>query len=241
MREWLAGPALYEHMREVSGPRVLLGFSRGKDSIGAALALREHFDEVVPFYMTKLPGISMVKESLAYYERHLFKRKIHVVPHPAFFKMLQGSVFQDYNGFHIISQIPFPRWTFEDVRRYICKLEGLSDATFTTTGVRSADSLARWTAMSRHGPITVSRHTFHPIWDWKKARLLEEITKSGLKLPVDYLIWGRTFDGIGARFMIPLRDNFPDDYKIACAWFPHIPTDILRWERMRAEQAREAA
>ena len=94
----------------------------------------------------------------------------------------------------------------------------------------------RRTVISRHGPITVSKHTFHPIWDWKKARLLEEIERAGLKLPVDYLIWGRTFDGIGARFTIPLRETFPDDYALACAYFPHIPADI---ERMRSEQAQE--
>jgi hypothetical protein len=47
----------------------------------AALAVREHYEEVVPFYMYLIPGLAFVKESLDYCERHLFHRPVVRVPH----------------------------------------------------------------------------------------------------------------------------------------------------------------
>jgi hypothetical protein len=239
MAGWPTGERLYAQVREICGPRIILGFSRGKDAIAAALPLMRYFDEVIPVYYDPLPGLEFVAENIDYFERKLFGRKIHVVPHPNFFRMLKNFVFQDYEGFYIIDQIPFQRWTHEDVRRHVIKLEGLPENTYSATGVRTADSVTRLTALKRNGPITASKHTFHAIWDWKKAQLLDEITRSGVKLPVDYALWGRTLDGIDARFMIPLKRHMPGDYRRACGWFPFIEADIIRYERIRRDQGQE--
>lgn len=236
MAGWPTGDKLYKQIREICGPRVLLGFSRGKDAIGAALPLMQHFDDVVPIYMSLIPGLEFVQESIDYFERKLFKRKVYVVPHPNLFRMLQHWTFQDYEGFHIVNKLPFPRWTYEDVRQHVIEQEGLPKNTYIATGVRTADSVTRLTALRRNGPITSSKHTFHAIYDWKKDQLLGEITKAGIRLPVDYSIWGRTLDGIDARFMLPLRHHLPEDYERACTWFPLIPADIERYERIRAMQ-----
>jgi hypothetical protein len=40
-----------------------------------ALALRDKI-EVIPFHYDDLPGLEFVEESLAYYEKHLFGRRI---------------------------------------------------------------------------------------------------------------------------------------------------------------------
>jgi hypothetical protein len=62
------GQALFGKVKKHNGERALLSFSAGKDALAAALALREHYEEVVPFYMYLVPGLPFVEESLDYYE-----------------------------------------------------------------------------------------------------------------------------------------------------------------------------
>lgn len=245
------GKALFERLFEIQGHRkMILGFSRGKDAIAAAIECMKHCEAVIPvYYETGCPGLEFVRRSLRYYEKHLFKRRIHVVPHPNMLRILKNAVFQDWDGFYIIDMLGidkpngdrvWPKWTHEDVRRWVCKVEKLPMTTFSATGVRAADSVTRRTAIARNGPITTSKHTAHVIWDWNKERMLKEIGDARIKLPFDYAIWGRTFDGIDARFMIPLRDRFPQDYERLKAWFPLLEADCIRYERIRREQAAHA-
>jgi len=234
---WPVGEALFDKIKALQGHnKIILGFSRGKDAVGAALGLLPYFDEVIPVYKALLPDAEFVLQSIRYYERHLFKRKIHVVPHNNTFRQWENFVFQTPSTARIFELIPYPRWNDDEVRRHICKLEGLPFTTYTATGVRAADSVTRRTALMRNGPITVSKHTVHAIWDWNKARLIGAMQEASVKLPIDYRVWGRTLDGVDARFMIPMRERLPRDYELACERFPLIPADILRYERIRKEQ-----
>ena len=58
----------------------LLAFSAGKDAIAAWLAIRPHFERVIPYYLYLVPGLEFVEESLAFYER-FFGAKIARLPH----------------------------------------------------------------------------------------------------------------------------------------------------------------
>jgi len=237
--DWLKGEALANKIKDISGTdKIMLGFSRGKDAIGAAIELKKYFD-VVPVFYEGCPGLKFVADSLAYYERALFQRKIHVVPHPNFFKKLRNYMFQDYYGFYVINEIPFPRWTHDDVHRWVIEKEGLPKTTFIATGVRAADSVTRRTAIAKHGPITLSKRTVHFIWDWNKERLISEMQRANIRLPVDYALWGRTFDGVDARFTIPMKRELPEDYERLKRWFPFADADQVRYCRIRREQGQE--
>ena len=56
------------------------------------------------------------------------------------------------------------------------------------------------------------------------------IKRHGIKLPVDYKLFGRTFDGIDYRFVGPLRKHLPEDFERLRFWFPLIDLEILRRE-----------
>ncbi len=232
------GKELFKRIKDIQGHgRIILAFSRGKDAIAAAAGILDHFDEVIPVYYDPMPGLDLTAESIHYFERKLFGRKIHIVPHPNLFRMLKNYVFQDPFGFFVAINVEWPKWSHELVRQYICRIESLPFGTFQATGVRAADSVTRRTALMKHGPITVSKHTFHCVWDWNKDRVIAEINARGIKLPDDYRIWGRTLDGVDARFMIPLKQHRPDDYARVKAMFPFIDADCIRYERIRADQA----
>ena len=51
---------------------------------------------------------------------------------------------------------------------------------------------------------------FHPYGTGKKADLIDCFRKSGVKLPIDYRIWGRSFDGFDLRFIVPMKNIFRD-------------------------------
>jgi hypothetical protein len=106
---------------------------------------------------------------------------------------------------------------------------GFPQECFVGTGVRSADSLARRAACLKTGGINRKKKHFWPVWDWNIEKTRQEIRASGIKLPVDYKIWGRTFDGFDYRFLKPLKDHFPKDYEKIREFFPLVDLEILRY------------
>ena len=92
-QDWPKGQALIDEYRRRYGETTFLSFSRGKDSIGTALALRDKLN-VVPVCYMDVPGLSFIEESLDYYERHLFKRHILRIAHPKLYDSFRNMLFQ---------------------------------------------------------------------------------------------------------------------------------------------------
>lgn len=72
------------------------------------------------------------------------------------------------------------------------------EATLTAVGVRAADSQNRYTMFKKLGmgaAVNVPSGKFYPVFDWNKEKLLSEIARAGVKLPVNYRVFGKTFDG----------------------------------------------
>jgi hypothetical protein len=210
-------------------PRCMISFSTGKDAIGAHLAIRDHFDEVVPYYLYLVPGLEFVDESLDYYERHLFGRRIIRLPHPSLIRMLNGFVFQPPERCKVIEELDLYEHDYEDIAESIREAEGLPPETMTATGVRAADSPIRYSHFKKRGAINRNKLTFAPVFDWNKERLFGAIQRSGVKLPVDYRLFGRTFDGIDLRFLYPIKQHFPRDYQRILDWFPMADMELFRY------------
>ena len=211
---------------------VILSFSSGKDSIAAWLALRPHFKKIIPVYMWCVPGLEFIEKSLDYYEE-FFETKIHRVPHPSFYRWLNNYVFQPPERWKVIARINFPEPDFDDILKITTVQLGYDSQLWAATGVRAADSPVRRIAVSKYGAINYNRMTFMPIWDWNKERLIGEIQRAKIKLPVDYKWFGRSFDGLDRRFLEPMRKYAPRDYEKVIKWFPLAELDILRADYAR--------
>jgi hypothetical protein len=222
-------------VRQEIGPKSILSFSRGKDSIGAYLAIRDHFEEIVPYHLYLVPGLSFVDESLDYYERHVFRRKIINLPHPSFFRWLNNYTFLPPGYAQVIRSAKLPNFSYLDVFSWVCRIEGLDpEKMLVASGVRAADSPLRRVAFSKHGAISYSQRQYYPVHDWNKARLLSQIDASGIPLPDDYLLFGRSFDGLDYRFLKPLKDQRPADYRRILEFFPLAEAEVHRYERAAA-------
>jgi 3'-phosphoadenosine 5'-phosphosulfate sulfotransferase (PAPS reductase)/FAD synthetase len=221
--------ALNTWVAEQTGGACLLSFSCGKDSIAAWLQLRRFFPRIVPVYMYLVPDLAFVEKSLAYYEQ-VFETKILRLPHPSLYRLLNNLTFQAPENCRTVEEAGLQNFDYDDVFTVAKSVHGLPPDTYTAIGVRATDSLNRWSAIKKYGAVNEKRRTFYPIYDWSKDQLIQAIARAGVKLPVDYRWFGRSFDGIDYRFLRPIKENAPKDYKKILEWFPLAEVELKRMQ-----------
>ena len=211
---------------------VILSFSRGKDSLAAWLALRDDGIEVLPFFMYNPPGLQFINESIEYYENY-FDTEIRQYPHQSLYTQLCDDLWQPPSNINFIVQslvesLENGYQTVNDWARYDF---GLPDA-WVVDGVRAVDSPMRFASAKKYGFLKPKTRTASVVGDWYKRDVMGRINaEPGLKLPVDYEMWGRSYDGTDKRFTEPLKERFPEDYERLKVWFPLLEADQLRWQR----------
>lgn len=229
-----------EVVRAATGhDKALLSFSCGKDSWAAWLSAREDFD-FQPYYLYLVPGLEFVEDYLGYAEQVLGKRIVRL-PHPSFYRWMNEMIFQAPERGPIIDAVDWPNWDYDDMRGAVIEDCGLPEDVWTATGVRAADSPMRRASLIKNQGVNARRRYFYPCWDWKKEQLLAELVRAGIKLPIDYKVFGRSFDGLDLRFLLLIREHFPRDYRTILDWFPLVDMEIARYEfAQRSGQARIA-
>lgn len=205
----------------------LLSFSAGKDSIAAWLELRRYFARIVPVYLYLIPDLEFVNRSLDYYE-DWFETRIIRLPHPSLYRWLNSLMFQAPENIRTIDRAGLPDFDYDDSFAVAMHDAGMPKNTYTAIGVRAVDSLNRWASIKQHGAVNAARRTFFPIYDWRKDRLIDEISRSGVKLPEEYRYFGRSFDGLDYRFLAPIKEHYPDDYARILDWFPLADLELAR-------------
>lgn len=214
---------------KAEGKPVLLQFSCGKDSIATWIALEAAEIEVIPVYMWLVPNLEFINEELDYFEE-VFQTPILYMPHPAFYMYLRNATAQAPERLSLIESMDIPRITFTNTWEAIRESLGAEDL-WLADGVRAADSIVRRASFVRHGVMKEKpSKKVSPIADWLKGEVMDAINKRGVKLPIDYELFGRSFDGLDYRFIKPMKDHLPEDYKVLETWFPLLEADIVRHE-----------
>lgn len=219
------------HIKKEYGDKVMLSFSCGKDSLASWIFLESQGFEVFPVYFYYLiPDLEFVEESLIYYERK-FNKRIQRFPHPTTIQTYGTGIYQ-----HDFYSIKFDKaeynifWGHTDTMKFAKHDLGLTMNTPTAIGLSTANNPTRRIVLSRFGSFNEKELTFYPVFDMKERFLLKLIFSRGIKLPIDYKIWGRSFDGINARFLKGLNKHFPNDYKKIKEAYPLIEIELLKYE-----------
>lgn len=212
------------------GKPVCLAFSCGKDSLATWLALRECGVEVVPAYLYYVPGLVFIEDQLKRYEDY-FQVKIHQYPHPLLFHSLHSAAFQAPHRVPLLAAVDMPEISYEAQWGLIVEDLGLKGS-WVADGVRAGDSIVRRASFVKNGPMKPSSRKVSPIYDWLKGKVMDVITSSKAPLSDDYRVFGRSYDGLDARFSAPLRRNYPADYERILQWYPLVDVDQIRWERL---------
>jgi hypothetical protein len=177
--------------------------------------------------MYLVPDLEFVEASLRYYEK-FFGQHIIRVPHPSLYRTLNNYVFQPPERVAFIQSCRLPNFTYDDISMLIGKQHGLA-APFTASGVRAADSPNRRSSIMKHSPVTWKRRYFYPIWDMKIDGLVSLLGKNKIKLPIDYRIFGRSFDGVDHRFLSVIKKEFPKDFATILEWYPLAEMELMRY------------
>lgn len=207
---------------------IILCFSCGKDSLATWIALEEAGIDFTPVYLWYVPHLKFIEDELLYFESTLGK-KIHTYPHPSFYRWINSLVAQAPERIRVIEAAKLPEPSYEQLWELVRDDLNLPNA-WLADGVRASDSIVRRASFVKHGVIKEHSHKVSPIADWLKGEVYSAIERRGIKLPIDYDIWGRSFDGLDYRFIAPMRDKLPEDFSLLKEWFPLIEADIVRNE-----------
>jgi 3'-phosphoadenosine 5'-phosphosulfate sulfotransferase (PAPS reductase)/FAD synthetase len=144
--------------------------------------------------------------------------------------MLNNLLFQTPERCHIIEGSKLKGYNydqaFDEVKRH---LEIPADV-FVALGTRRCDSLVRMISIKKWGALNPKRKTFMPIFDWNSEDIFKSIESAGIELPIDYKLFGRSFDGIDYRYLKPIMRELPRDYERILKWFPLVELEIKRQE-----------
>lgn len=206
---------------------VMLSFSCGKDSIATWLSIKPFFRRIIPVYLYVVPGVEFVERSLRYYE-DVFEAHIIRAPQPWLYRALREYVYQPPQHCPVLETARLPKFNRDKLFALIAEDCGLTQPAWTAVGILARDSINRRFAIAKSGAINKKRKTFYPICDWKKSQVVNIIRGSELKLPVDYRLFGRPFDGISYEYLAQIQKHFPDDYQRILEFFPLADMDIFR-------------
>ena len=206
----------------------VLSFSMGKDSIAGWIQMQKYFTKVYPVFLYMAPKLEFQEEQIRYYEKTLGIR-IQRFPNPNFYRQLNCNMFQSPENLDVIWDENLYEASYDDIFS-LAKMDlGISQETYVGVGNRMSDSLNRRTSIIRYGLENKKRKQFFPVFDWTNDEVVSEIRKSGIRLPVDYQIWGRSFDGWDYRFLHGLKEHFPVDFQKVKEIFPLIDLELLRY------------
>ncbi|MGQ0774568.1 MAG: hypothetical protein ACT4NY_09145 [Pseudonocardiales bacterium] len=209
---------------------VLLGLSFGKDSLASFERLRRHWPvhAICGYSLYSIPGLEFQRRQVTYYREALGIRVLSF-PHASAYRLIAHSVFQPPSHLPVIIAHAFPPVDYGMI--YSVAADGARfdpDTTWVATGIRAADSPIRRVGIMSRGPYDLSRRVFFPVWDYRKPDVLAALDRLGVPLPVDYRLFGRTFDGCDYRFVKPLAEHFPEDYERLRRWMPLVDVEFLR-------------
>ncbi|WP_084165856.1 phosphoadenosine phosphosulfate reductase domain-containing protein [Dyadobacter crusticola] len=220
---------LCKRIAKQSGGIGVLSFSMGKDSIAGWIQMQKHFTKVYPVFLYMAPGLEFQRVQIEYYEKTLGIR-IQQFPNPSLYRQLNCFMYQSPGNLDAIYDADLYEAGYDDIFS-LAKMDlGISQDTYVAVGNRMSDSLNRRTSIIRFGPENKKRKQFFPVFDWTNEEVVNEIRASGIRLPVDYQIWGRSFDGWDFRFLAGLKEHFPGDFQKVKEIFPLIDLELKRYE-----------
>lgn len=224
---------------ELGGRPAVLSMSFGKDSLAAAVACRRAGIRLTYVHTYVVPPdeegrlMPLVEEDRRLVEHHLGCR-VHMYPGRCIYAWIGRGIYcpPERLGLYEAARLPEP--THEQIWQLILDDLGLPRTTPIIDGVRCADSLPRRASMSMTGPDRTTRgiRRVSAVWDWLNMEIYQAIAEEGIPLPADYRLFGRSFDGIDARFTWPLREHRPADYRHILDWFPLAEADLIRHESL---------
>lgn len=203
--------------------KIILSFSRGKDSLALWLYLKELNEyEIIPVYYYIYPKLDFQDKYIAYIE-DVFKTKINIYPSERYISYIMGGNFLSPRGYEFQSWLPIYNYSKDEWDHYLLNKY---NAEFVAVGMKKSDSIRR--RMMKETAIKK-----YPINDLKDSDVIDIIKKHNIKLPIDYIVWGSSLDGYTAKWTIPFKEKLPEEFEKAKIYMPLLEVDIKRYENIK--------
>ena len=152
--------------------------------------------------------------------------------------MMATKIFQPPTRVDAINATWWESFDRDDVARIFAEDNGLDPSQWVAIGNRITDNLVRRMAYKKYGAINEKRRTFWPVFDMSNEEMRQLFRASGVRLTVDYEMFGRSFDGLNVRYLLPIKKRFPRDYQKILEWFPMADIEVFRYERNQLRHKR---
>lgn len=206
----------------------ILHFSTGADSIASYLRLREAGIEPILVYKYFIKDLPMVNNFLDYFQKKFNIKKIYQFPHPLWAEMLGKVQFQkpSYNFHKFLNEV----WQLRcfDKEAFDMHLSNCFDDknTIYHFGLRYTDGIRRFEHLKNNG--VMFQNKFYPVAPFKIGDIKAILNKYDCKLPIEYSLWGISFESPRAWNLPLIKDNCPETYKKILEWFPLVYYEIYR-------------
>ena len=202
----------------------VLAFSCGADSVASLVRMQQWGMKPELLYLYFIPDLPMVESYLRYVEDKIGQR-VHRLPSKLAMEYLVNGVLQkpgigEWIYKHCAkSDIGIPDST--DINEYF--LECFPENTHVAVGLRVSDGIFRARKLKEQGVIHPGRPEWYPVADCFQSDIVRIIENAGWKLPVDYRLFGRSFESIRHWSAPPIRERCPRTWKRICEVFPMAP------------------
>lgn len=198
----------------------VLHFSTGADSVACFLKLRENGIEPILIYQYFIKDLPMVKNYIDYFENK-FNVHVHQFPSSLWAEHYDKAFYQLPIAYRIkfqndIEQYGLWRYDKEFFRDNITKSMG-GDVVFHL-GLRYTDGVFRYKHLMKNGVYFENK--FYPIASYQVCDIQSILKKYDCKLPIEYKLWGISFESPRAFNINLIKENCPETYKMIREKFP---------------------
>lgn len=211
----------------LKGKTNILHFSTGADSVASFLRLREAGIEPILIYKYFIPNLKMVDNYIDYFQNK-FNVRVYQLPSPLFFEMFGSIQFQKptlkvkklYDNFAFLRGVD--KKVFDRVLGDIF----IGKNTIYHYGLRYTDGIRRFEHLKKNGVMFENK--FYPIASFKIGDIQAILKKYNCKLPIEYSLWGISFESPRAWNIGVIKEYCPKSYKQILEWFPLIDYEMYR-------------
>lgn len=200
--------------------RILVGLSGGKDSLVVYdLCQRVFGSGVVPFHLTFLPDLRVIKEMLSIPIKKFGIKKILDYPDYTFFAYYKEGMY----SWESQDRQSLPDLTRKMIYTYIAKTSKINKMAL---GIKKNDSI-RMKQQIDHNRIFGG--TILPIYDWTTSEVLTYLRLREIEIPKQYYEGFRGVD-LNDESIMYLAKHYPDDLEKIESFFPFVRAVIKQYE-----------
>jgi len=199
----------------------LLAFSTGADSLACLIRMLEWGMKPQLVYFEFLPRLYMVESYLRYVER-FFGVVVHRLHSPLFFQFaLNGLLQRPGVGMRVYKALR-QRFSCPTTRQMNQWLLTAAPDAWIAIGLRVSDGIWRAKKLLDQGVTQPDRHEWYPVADCFRSDIVSIIAESGARLPVDYRLFGRSFESVRHSVADQLKVHCPRTWNQLRDYFPMI-------------------